>query len=180
MISTSQFPQTRPYRDFLQEVLTRSYNFSAMTTWYEDKFGALPTMLPSIGSLSEQAKPVLQQGKSALLKAPVTGKMKPTNTPENGVYVQTKDAVMKSIDRGKVIFVGEKQGIGKTVVVQNSQGIESWYGGFDTVTVSLNNWVEVQQPLGKTQGTVSADKGVYFAIKKDGKFVDPRSVVQFE
>lgn len=180
VISVSQFPQTRPYHDFLQEVLTRSYNFSAMTAWYEDKFGALPTILPSIGPLSDQAKPVLQQGQTPLLKAPVTGKMKPNNTPENGIYLQTTDSVVKSIDRGKVIFVGEKQGIGKTVVVQHSQGIESWYGGFDTVNVSLNDWVEVQQPLGKTLGTVTVDKGVYFAIKKDGKFVDPRSVVRLE
>lgn len=181
LITTWNIPQTKPYQDLIKEVLNRSYNFSAMSAWYEDKFGALPAMLPSLGSLSNQAQPVLQQGgKPSLLKGPVSGKMKPTQTPENGIYILTVDPMVKSIDRGKVIFVGEKTGMGKTVVIQHSQGLESWYGNLDNYSVSLNDWVEVQQPIGKTPAATSMEQGVYFAIKKDGKFVDPGSVAQIE
>ena len=116
-ISTSQFPQTRPYKDLLYEVLTRSYNFTALTNWYEEKFGALPTLLPSIGPLADQAQPVLQQGKNSLLKGPALGVVSVMNPPEKGVYIQSVDSVVNSIDNGKVIFVGEKEGMGKTVVI---------------------------------------------------------------
>lgn len=177
-ITTSQIPQTQPYKDILYEVLTRSYNFTAMANWYEEKFGALPAILPSIGPLADEAQPVLQQGKNSLLKGPATGVLKVMDPPEKGVYIQSMDFHVKAIDNGKVIFVGEKEGMGKTVVIQHSKGLESWYAGFDTYSVSLNDWVEVQQTLGKASET--SDQGIYFAIKKDGKFVDPRSVVQFE
>jgi stage IV sporulation protein FA len=177
-ITTSQYPQTRPYKDLLYEVFTRSYNFTALANWYEEKFGALPAILPSIGPLAEQAQPVLQQGKNSLLKGPAIGSVSVMDPPEKGVYIESADSMVKSIDNGKVIFVGEKDGIGKTVVIQHSKGLESWYGGFDTYSVALNDWVEVQQELGKILQP-STNK-IYFAIKKDGKFVDPRSVVQFE
>jgi stage IV sporulation protein FA len=134
--------------------------------------------LPSIGPLADQAQPVLQQGKNNLLKGPVVGVVSVMDPPEKGVYIQSKDSSVKSIDGGKVIFVGEKEGMGKTVVIQHSKGLESWYAGFENYSVSLNDWVEVQKSLGKALET--SDKGVYFAIKKDGKFIDPRSVVQFE
>lgn len=177
-ITTSQFPQTRPYKDMLYEVLTRSYNFTAMANWYEEKFGALPAILPSIGPLAEQAQPVLQQGKNALLKGPAVGVVRVMDPPEKGVYIQSMDSIVKSIDNGKVIFVGEKDGMGNTVVIQHSKGLESWYGGFESYSVTLNDWVEVQQSLGKALATSA--EGIYFAIKKDGEFIDPRSVVQFE
>ncbi|PIB58596.1 peptidase M23, partial [Pseudomonas sp. 2822-17] len=83
-----------------------------------------------------------------------------------------------------VRFVGEDEegDLGKVVVIRHYDGIESWYGMLDDVSVKLYDFVEP----GDLIGTVSQDEdddriGVYYFALKDGNtFIDPAEVITID
>ncbi len=180
VINHVSFPGSEKYRTVMNEVMDRSYNFAGLSAWYEKKFGAVPTLLPTLGTMGSEAKPVLQ-AQSMLLKAPAAGKVTQTFAEQGtGVYFIPKDATIRAVDQGWVTFAGQKEGFGNTVIIQHAKGMETWYAGLDTLEVKPNDWVEVQRAIGKAQTEGQTLKSVYFAVKKNEQFVDPQGVVRFE
>ncbi|WCK53638.1 M23 family metallopeptidase [Aneurinibacillus sp. Ricciae_BoGa-3] len=181
VVHNGQFPGSEKYRSMMNEIMNRSYDFQAMSAWYEKKFGAIPTMLPSLGSLGGEAQPVLTSN-VMLLKAPAPGPViKPYQEQGSGLYFQPADKTIKSVDKGWVTFVGDKPGLGRTIVIQHdAHGTETWYGGLGQVNVSVNDWVDVQTKIATAAAQGNTVEPVYFAVKKDGKFVNPADVVRFE
>ena len=62
---------------------------------------------------------------------------------------------VEAINEGVVIFAGEKEGIGKTVVIQHANKSESWYGQLEKFDVKLYDLVKKGKEIG--QVTVSED-----------------------
>ncbi|MBN6186510.1 M23 family metallopeptidase [Aneurinibacillus sp. BA2021] len=180
VISHLSFPGVEKYRTVMNEVMSRSYNFAGMSAWYEKNFGAIPTLLPTVGTMGNEAKPVLQS-QSMLLPAPASGRVVQTFAEQgSGLYFTPKAAAIHAIDQGWVTFAGEKEGLGNTVIIQHAKGMETWYAGLASLDVKPNDWVEVQRSIGKAGVQGEVIKPVYFAVKKNEQFVDPQGVVRFE
>jgi stage IV sporulation protein FA len=180
VVNHVSFPGAEKYRTVMNEVLHRSYNFAGMSAWYEKNFGAVPTLLPAVGTIGNEAKPVLQ-AQSMLLKAPAKGKVVQTFAEQgNGLYFAPQEAAIHAIDQGWVTFAGQKEGLGNTIVIQHAKGMETWYAGLATIEVKPNDWVEAQRTIGKVVAEETTVKPVYFAVKKNEQFVDPQGVVRFE
>ncbi|WP_371148924.1 peptidoglycan DD-metalloendopeptidase family protein [Aneurinibacillus sp. REN35] len=180
VISHTSFPGVEKYRTVMSEVMSRSYNFAGMSAWYEKNFGAIPTLLPTVGTMGNEAKPVLQS-QNRLLAGPASGKVVQTFAEQgSGLYFMPKETAIRAVDQGWVTFAGQKEGLGNTVIVQHAKGMETWYAGLAAIDVKENDWIEVQRSIGKAGVEGEAVKPVYFAVKKNEQFVDPQGVVRFE
>lgn len=77
------------------------------------------------------------------------------------------------IKGGIVIFSGEKEGIGKTVIIQQSDGIDVWYGNLSTTTMKLYDYVEDNAIIGEAK-----DNELYMIFQKDGVEIDYKEVLK--
>lgn len=71
--------------------------------------------------------------------------------------------LVPALDSGLIIFIGEKEGYGKTVIVQQANGIDVWYSNIDNITVKLYDYID----KGSLIGEVKEDY-FYLVFKKDG------------
>ena len=69
------------------------------------------------------------------------------------------------IQTGLVVFVGEKEGYGNVVIVEQLDGIDCWYGNLSTTNVKLYDYVEAGSLLGVV------DKELYLVYKEEGNIV---------
>ena len=77
------------------------------------------------------------------------------------------------IKDGIVIFVGNKENLGKTVIIQGSNGIDIWYGNLSSINVKLYDYVEKSTILGEAKN----DK-LYLIFQKDGVEIDYNKVLK--
>lgn len=159
---------------WMQEVMEKEFQFSKAAEWYEKTLGEpLPF---TVDGWTEKEKVVNEQAEYAV---PVSGKViEDFQTNGKGLMVEAEpNEGVKVIKDGTVLFVGKKEEFGQLVIVQHADNSESWYGHIANPSV---------QPYEKvTAGSVLAqlspnEQTFYLAIKKDGIFVDPGSVISFE
>ena len=86
-----------------------------------------------------------------------------------------KDGVLLNIDEyylvpinesGIVVFIGEKEDYGNTVIIQRYDGIDEWYGNIYNVNVKLYDYVKQGDLLGE------ASNKIYLVYKKDGNVLN--------
>ncbi len=73
--------------------------------------------------------------------------------------------MVPNLNSGIVVFIGEKEDYGNTIIVQQMNGIDAWYGNIDTTSIKLYDYVEKGIMLGETKDTT-----LYLAFQKDGNF----------
>lgn len=78
-------------------------------------------------------------------------------------YVHSGDVSLKS--SGIVTFIGEKEGYGNTIVVQQSNGYYAWYGNVKE-SVKIYDYVEKNSSIG------TCENEYYYVLLKDDKPVD--------
>ena len=85
----------------------------------------------------------------------------------NGVKLDLSNNIVPILDSGIVIFIGNKDGLNKTVIIENSDGVEEWYGNLDNINVNLYDYVKKNDILGDT-----INNTLYLEFKKDNKSID--------
>ncbi|MBO6195172.1 MAG: M23 family metallopeptidase [Bacilli bacterium] len=68
---------------------------------------------------------------------------------------------------GIVIFIGNKDNLNKTVIIEDENGIDHYYGNLDTVNVKIYDYVSKNDLLGTAK-----DNTLYLLFSKDGKYLD--------
>ncbi len=71
------------------------------------------------------------------------------------------------LESGIVVFIGEKENYGKTVIIQQVNGIDLWYVGVDSSNVKIYDYVEKGNLLGE-----SISNEIYLYYQKAGEFLD--------
>ncbi|MCU9614006.1 M23 family metallopeptidase [Caldibacillus lycopersici] len=165
------------FRVAVKQVMEKDFQFATVSNWYEDTFGKPLALLP------EQPKENTEEKVQKEFAMPANAKiLEDFDSNKEGITIQTtKDAIVDAIQEGTVTFAGEKEGYGKTVIVQHPDSSETWYGELSEISVDLYDQVKIGDPLGKVsqaEDTVSGE--FYFAIRKDEKFIDPVQVITFE
>jgi len=69
-------------------------------------------------------------------------------------------------ESGVVVFIGEKENYGNTVIIQRIDGIDEWYGNIKNVNVKLYDYVSEGELLGE------ASNNLYLVYKKDGNILN--------
>jgi stage IV sporulation protein FA len=170
-----------PARDYVVKAMDKEFKFAVVSEWYEDKFGKPLALLP----FSEEDQPDKKEVVQKEFSVPAMGKIL-ENFEKNGqgIMIETgKGAPVQSINGGIVTFAGLKEDLGKTVIIQHSDGTETWYGNLEDTKVNLYDYIEKRTVVGTVSASTGDDKTkgkYYFAIKKGDEFIDPIQVIRFE
>ncbi|MCI8330873.1 MAG: M23 family metallopeptidase [Bacilli bacterium] len=108
----------------------------------------------------------------------------PVSKNDNLNYYEKKDyldGVELSIDEnynvtmlesGLIVYIGEKEGYGNCIVVQQSNGIDVTYGNVKTGDIKIYDYIE----KGKIIGTAS--KKLYITFASDGEYLDYKTYIK--
>ncbi len=171
-----------PAQEFVTSQMSTDFKFATVSNWYEGKFGKPLALLPFSKDDQAGKKEVVQNQNFSV---PAMGKIL-ENFQKNGqgIMIETgKGAAVESINDGWVEFAGMKEGLGKTVIVQHSDGSKTWYGNLEEVKVKLYDHIDKRTVVGTVSASTGEDKSkgqYYFAIKKGDDFIDPSQVIRFE
>ena len=75
-------------------------------------------------------------------------------------------SLVNSLASGIVVFSGEKDGFGNTVIIQGIDGADIWYGNLENISLNLYDYIEVGTVIGNT-----VDEYLYLVIKKDNEYI---------
>lgn len=71
------------------------------------------------------------------------------------------------IESGIVVYIGDKEKYGNTIIIQGMDGIDIWYGSINTSEVNLYDYVEKGNLLGEVK-----ENKLYLIWTKEGNFLN--------
>ena len=87
---------------------------------------------------------------------------------KNGVELKVSDNYMVPIiESGVVVFIGEKENYGNTIIIEQIDGIDVFYGNIKVNNIKLYDYVEKGELLGEVK-----DSKLYLVFQKDGKYLN--------
>ena len=99
----------------------------------------------------------------------VSGNITYTNVEpfKNGVKLTVgMNEIVNVITSGIVVFIGEKDDLGNTIIIQGNDGVDIWYSNITDSDIKVYDYVEA----GSILGTSNSDD-IYLTISKDGEFI---------
>ena len=135
---------------YKEYVLTESMPFTKIKGWYEDLFGEV---LPK----DDNNKMVMN---GHLVYKSIDKYM------DGEVLTLSNNTLINNLTNGIVVFIGEKDNYGNTIIIQGADGADVWYGNITNVSVKLYDYVEKDKLIGETK-----DDKLYLVIKKDNEYI---------
>ena len=130
-------------------------NFASINKIYQKYLG---NILPFQGIAKENTEKVFNE-KISYTEA---------NIYKDGVKLVVDDNYLVPIlESGVVVFLGEKEDFGKTVIIQQVNGIDVWYGNLTNINVNIYDYVSKGEFLALVEGN-----DLYMQFVKDGKYLD--------
>lgn len=143
----------------LDEVYDNNFKFTKIKDFYQKYFGNIL----SIDQLMVEEQPVFKE-KLSYEKA---------DTYLDGVKLKVSDHYMVPVlESGIVIFMGEKEDYGNTVVIEQIDGVDVYYSNISTEGIQLYDYVEKGSLLGEAQ-----DKNLYLIFQKDGDYLNYKDYI---
>lgn len=88
------------------------------------------------------------------------------NTYKDGAVLNDINSVYP-FKSGIVVFIGEKEDYGNTIIIQGMDGVDYWYSNITDIGVKLYDYVEDKNIIGHAK-----DNKLYVLFMKDNKFLD--------
>ncbi len=87
---------------------------------------------------------------------------------KNGVKLTVDmNEAISVIASGIVVFIGEKEDLGNTIIIQGNDGVDIWYSNITENDIKVYDYVEAGNILGS-----SNSENIYITINKDGEFIN--------
>lgn len=87
---------------------------------------------------------------------------------KDGVVLNVNQGYMvPTLDAGIVVFIGEKEGYGNTIIIEQVDGVDVWYSNISTSNIKMYDYIE----KGKLLGEVNGGK-LYMVFQKEGKYLN--------
>ncbi len=145
---------------FYKYVYQDNIKFATINNWYTNQFG---TPLPfSEFLISQETIPVFEE------------KLKYTSSSRyyDGVCLEVDyQYLVPSFDNGIVIFIGEKENYGKTVIVQQENGVDVWYSNLEEINVKLYDYIKKGSLIGM------ANQKLYLVFAQNGDIIDYKKYI---
>ena len=91
---------------------------------------------------------------------------------KDGVKLSVSSNYMVPIlESGVVVFIGEKDDYKNTIIVEQVDGIDVFYGNIKSNNIKLYDYVEKGELLGE------ANKELYLVFQKDGEYLDYKEYI---
>ena len=85
---------------------------------------------------------------------------------KDGFKLSLDNNIVYSLYEGIVVFIGEKEGYGKTMIVQGSNGVDIWYGNLDNVTLNLYDYINKKDIIGDAK-----NNELYLVFNKENEYL---------
>lgn len=129
---------------FYKYVYTDNITFADINKWYKKNFGS---QIPFL----KETKTVFNE-KLSYTK---------TEKYQDGVLLTVDpNYPVPALKEGMVVFVGEKEGYGETIIISGTDGIDIWYGNINS-NVKIYDYIEKNSLIGS-----SIDNKLYIVVKK--------------
>lgn len=156
LIALKSSPSLR--ENLYKYVFQNHFNFAEVNTVYEKLFGS---SLPLTGT-----------EKTALVSSTKIEYEDEKEYKDGVELTVSKGYVIPVIKSGIVVFAGEKEGYGNTVVVEQGDGIEVWYANIKEIKVSMYDYLKAGDILGEANG-----EKIYLVFTKEGKVLDYKKYI---
>lgn len=134
---------------FKEKLFSESLAFTKMNEWYTKYFG------PIVPESTKATTPVFQEDQLY------------TNiTPYNDSYKASASGPVTFLESGIVVFCGEKEGFGNTVIIQGIDGVDIWYSNLEEINLSMYDYVEKGTILGEAK-----EGEVLFTFLSNGNYI---------
>lgn len=101
-------------------------------------------------------------------------KFKESSIYNNGVKLTLdRNYSIPILNDGIVIFIGNKDNLNKTVIIEDENGVDTYYGNLDNINVKLYDYVSKNDLL----GTASNDT-LYLLFEKENKYLDYKAFLK--
>lgn len=170
------YSSLQPAKQFIGQVFRTDFPFAKNNAWISEKLGELYVLTPWKTVFKENNK----VGEESV---PVSGKIRESFRKNGkGIVIETDlEQKVRAIEAGIVIFSGQDNKLGKTIIIQQANGMNVWYGQLSALEVGLYDQVKKGDNVGQAANNSDDKFGqYYFAIEKDNAFVDPMQVIFFE
>lgn len=138
----------------------KDINLAVINKWYQKYFGDIT---PFQNLVKDKTKLVFNENLV----------YEDTSIYKNGVKLNVdNNYLVPLIESGIVVFIGNKDDYGKTVIIEQVDGIDVWYGNIDNINVSLYDYVTKGEFLGE------ANKSFYMVFQKDGKYLNYKNYLK--
>ena len=96
-----------------------------------------------------------------------------SNKYKDGVSLSTTQGeAVPLVESGIVVFIGEKEEYGNTIIVQQSNGVDVWYGNVENISIKLYDYVN------KGANVATAKDSLYLVFQKNGEFLDYKDYIE--
>ena len=148
------------YEKFIYEVvLKENMSFSKITNIYEKYFGSVLPFDDLVGDEQTVFNETFQYESIINYK--------------DGYEVEVgENYLIPVINSGIVVFVGEKEGLGNTVIVQGIDEVDYWYSNVTNIHPSLYDYVSKGELLGSSDGVK-----MYLTFKKGNEYLEYDEVI---
>ena len=143
--------------NFYKYVYQDNISFADINSFYKSKFGF---QLPFLEYFNDV--PVFNE----------TLSYNEASMYKDGVSLSViENYLVPSIDDGIVVFIGEKEGYGNTVIIEQKDGVSVWYSNLEEINLKMYDYVLKGDLIG------SVDNNLYLVFIKDGEFVDYKEYI---
>lgn len=92
---------------------------------------------------------------------------------KDGVKLIVSDNyLVPTLESGIVVYIGEKENYGNTIIIQQINGMDVWYGNIKNSSMQMYDYVEKGDLLGEADGEF-----IYMVFAKEGKFLDYKDYI---
>lgn len=135
-------------------------NVASINKWYKEHFGDI---LPFENIVKENTKLVFNENLV----------YDDASIYKDGVKLNVEENyLVPIIESGIVVFIGNKDNYGKTVIIEQVDGVDVWYGNVDNINVSLYDYVN------KGEFLAEANKSFYMVFQKDGEYLSYKDYLE--
>lgn len=139
-----------------KNVYSKNISFAPFREWYEKYFGNL---------FPEELSKKLPKDQMVFEETFVYQKKEEI---KNGVRLSVgKGYLVPALESGIIVFMGEKEGYGNTLIIQQMNGVDAWYVGMNLTELKLYDYIEKGSLLGEAK-----EKELDLYFQKEGEFVN--------
>lgn len=156
-ISTKQNNKTKEYIN--NKVYEEQFKFTKIRNIYEKYFGDIL----SLDKVVKETQPVFNEEISYQKKSKYY----------DGVELTvSSNYLVPSIEDGIVVFIGDKDNYGKTIIVEQTNGIDVFYSNVEPININIYDYIAKGEIVGEAK-----NNKLYLLFQKDGKFLDYKDYV---
>ena len=132
-----------------ENVYSKNFSFAKFNSWYEKTFGNI-FPIKKIEDIQVFNESFVYKSKKEYL---------------DGVELEVdNNYLVPSIKNGIVVFIGEKENYGYTIILEDEDGLDIWYSNVKVMNLKMYDYVNKGDYIGEVK-----NNKLIMVFKKDGK-----------